>query len=243
MVTRRQKDLSIVIPAYNEEKRLGASLASLKHYLETVTYSWEVILVDDGSTDTTIDVARASGIPLVVLQNKMNRGKGYVVKQGIQHATGDLVLFADADFSTPIEEVERLQAEIQKGFDVVIASRSIKGSTIEVEQPGYRHGAGNFFSLVVQALLGLNIHDTQCGFKLFTARAAKHIAARQTIYGFCFDVEQLYIAHLLGYKIKELQVVWRDRKGSKVHLVRDGMQMLSDLWKIKKKGLRRQYAT
>ncbi|MGM5488839.1 MAG: dolichyl-phosphate beta-glucosyltransferase [Nanobdellota archaeon] len=220
--------LSVVIPVWNEERRIGATLDRIRDYLATVEY--EILVVDDGSTDATARiVSEYPGVRL--LQYKRNRGKGYAVKQGLLQARYPLVLYTDSDLATPIEELEKLMAFVER-YDVVIASRNLAGSKIMVQQPLYRQVMGKGFPLLVNMLALRGFRDTQCGFKLFRTSVARKIVGLQTFDGFSFDVELLVIATRLGYKIKEVPVVWIDKKGSTVRPLRDGAGMLLDLLRL-----------
>ena len=228
--------LSIVIPAYNEERRIADTLETIARYLGAQPFSYEVLVVDDGSTDRTAELCRkfAAGHPwLSLLQCPANFGKGNAVREGVLNAVGEYVLFCDADLATPVEELDGFWPHINGGADIVIASRPIRGSHLVKRQPIYRETAGRAFNHVVQMLAVPGIHDTQCGFKLFTAEAAKEIFRRCTLKGFGFDFEALHIAQRLGYRIKEVPVRWYHREGSKVKLLRDGFRMLADLVRVR----------
>jgi len=211
-----RRSISIIIPAYNEEKRLPATLERVRDYLCRAEWEfWEVIVVDDGSKDATGDVARRARAR--VLANPGNRGKGYAVRHGMLEAKGDWALFSDADLSAPIEELDKLwNAAERENAAVAIGSRAIDRSLIGVRQPRFREDIGRFFNLLMRAVTGLPFHDTQCGFKLFAAGAAREIFSRQRLDGFGFDVEVLYIARHLGYKCLEVPVRWNDVAGTKV---------------------------
>ncbi|MBI4847188.1 MAG: glycosyltransferase family 2 protein [Nitrospirae bacterium] len=235
-------NISVVIPAYNEEKRIGSTLQQVTAYLEKHFGSYEIIIIDDCSGDKTDAVASEYKERNVrVLRNDTNKGKGYSVKRGIQNAQYPIVLFTDSDLSTPIEELEKFIQYINDGYDIVIASRNLNESTIKVEQPFYRQVLGKTFPLLVNLLVLRGFRDTQCGFKLFRTEAAKKIAALQTFERFSFDVEILYIAKKMGMKIKEAPVVWIDKKGTKVNPVTDGFSMLIDLFKIRYNNLAGKY--
>jgi len=233
--------ISIVIPAYNEEKRIGKSIKQIVKYLDKKKYSYEVIVVDDGSIDKTIDVVKKAGNKYVkIIKNKKNMGKGFSVKTGILNAKYPLVLFSDSDLATPIEELDKFMEYI-KSYDIVIASRNLKESNIKVKQPVYRQLMGKTFPLLVNLIALGGFRDTQCGFKLFKTDAAKKIVSLQTFNRFSFDVEILFIAKKLGYKIKEAPVVWIDKEGSKVNPIKDSIKMLIDLFKIRLNNLLGKY--
>ena len=233
--------ISIVIPAYNEEKRIGRSIKQIVKYLDKKKYSYEIIVVDDGSIDKTIDVVKKAGNKYVkIIKNKKNMGKGFSVKTGILNAKYPLVLFSDSDLATPIEELDKFMEYI-KSYDIVIASRNLKESNIKVKQPVYRQLMGKTFPLLVNLIALGGFRDTQCGFKLFKTDAAKKIVSLQTFNRFSFDVEILFIAKKLGYKIKEAPVVWIDKEGSKVNPIKDSIKMLIDLFKIRLNNLLGKY--
>ena len=233
--------LSLVIPAYNESRCISASLQSIGRYLETSAFDpVEVIVVDDGSRDGTADEAIAAsraicadGADLRVISNPDNRGKGYSVQRGMQEARHDWLLCSDADLSTPISELDRLLAVASEGgYDVAIGSRALDRSLIGDHQPLYREALGRVFNLNVRLLTGLPIADTQCGFKLFSRKAAQQIAAKQRLAGFGFDVEQLYLARKLGFSIAEIAVRWNNDADSSVTL-RSGLRAFADVWRVK----------
>ena len=229
-------DLSIVIPAYNEAQRIGNTLCTVLSYLEQRSYSAEILVVDDGSYDATPQVVTAfcNQIPPVrLLRNHRNRGKGFSVRNGFLHASGAYLLFSDADLSTPIEEIEQLFAALQESCDVAIASRALAKSRVEVHQPWYRENMGRLFNVLVQTLVLPGIRDTQCGFKCFTREAALNICQRITLERFGFDVEMLYLARKLRYRIREVPVVWRNSPQSRVHVLRDSVSMFGDLLRIR----------
>jgi len=231
--------LSVIIPAYNEEKRIGSALSGIYGFLKTKNYDYEVILVDDGSSDKTILRAQDNELAkinkLKIIRNASNKGKGFSVKNGILNSTGEYVLFSDADLSAPIEETDKLFNHIEKGYDIVIGSRSVKDSNVKTHQPFYREGMGRIFNFFVNLLLMSGFRDTQCGFKLFKGNIAREIAKELTINGFCFDVEMLYIARKKGYKVAEVGIIWENSLQSKVRIINSSVFMFVDLLKIKRR--------
>jgi dolichyl-phosphate beta-glucosyltransferase len=227
--------LSIVIPAYNEALRIGKTLDSICDYMKGCGYFYEIIVVDDGSKDDTAMVVRkaAENPAIVLLQNGRNKGKGYSVKQGVLSSRGRFVLMSDADLSTPIEEIGKLFKELQEGCDIAIGSRSVSGSMVLKRQAWYRQLMGKIFNKIVQAIAVNGIRDTQCGFKLFTADAARSVFALQRIERFAFDVEALYLAKKMGLGIREVPVMWVNSPDSRVSIFRDSLQMLRDILKIR----------
>lgn len=234
--TSDRPHLSVVIPAYNEEKRLSESLPRVLDYLQQQSYGWELLVVDDGSSDRTSDVARAlgQGHDVRILRNDGNQGKGGSIQRGMLEARGAWRLFSDADLSTPIEELTKFWSYTDAGFDVVIGSRALPESELAVRQPASRELAGRIFNAAVQTLLVRGLSDTQCGFKLFSARAAEDVFSRQTLMGFAFDVEVLMLARKLGYRIKEAPVRWVDSPESKVSRWR-GIMGFVDLARLRLK--------
>jgi len=234
--------ISIVIPLFNEEKRLEPTLQAILSYCKKNFKSYEIIAVNDGSTDSTREILdRYLNSNLKILTNKKNKGKGYSVRLGILAATHPLVLFTDCDLATPIEEVDKFLTLIGKGCDGVIASRNLKHSKRVVKQPFYRQFMGKFFPLLVNLIAGLKFKDTQCGFKLFKTDVAKQLVRKQLVTRFAFDVELLYLAKKFKLDIKEAPVLWVDKPGSTVNLSTDVGRMFIDLIKIRLNDLSRLY--
>lgn len=213
-----RRSISIVIPAYNEETRLGQSLDKIRRYLDASSWEFhEIVVVNDGSRDRTAEVARAAGVRVV--ENPGNRGKGYTVRHGMLEARGDWILYTDADLSAPIEELEKLWTAVEcAGAQVAIGSRAVDRSLIGVHQPAARELMGRFFNLAMRLITGLPFRDTQCGFKLFEGKTAREVFSRQQLEGFGFDVEVLFIARKLGYLALEVPVRWDNVPGTKVSL-------------------------
>jgi glycosyltransferase involved in cell wall biosynthesis len=226
-----------VIPAYNEENRLPASLEAVAAYLAQADFSFaEIVVVDDGSKDGTAGVVenyRRTHPCVRLLQNPGNRGKGYSVRHGMLEAKGDWILFSDADLSAPIEEVGKLLKAAQDAdAAVAIGSRALDRSLVAVHQSGFREASGRFFNLVMRALTGLPFRDTQCGFKLYRADAARAVFPKQILDGFSFDVEDLVIAKQRGFRTLEVPVRWSNVEGTKVSTLA-GLTSFSDLVKIR----------
>jgi len=235
--------LSIVIPAYNEEKRIHKILDSIVAYLETTKLEIETVIAIDASPDDTLRVAesyKAKISNLVIIDGKVNRGKGGAVQEGFKVAKGKYIIFADADNSTPIEQIDKLLPYIEK-YDVVIGSRYCKGGKLVIPQSFVRRAGGRALNIVIQALAVSGIRDTQCGFKLFSAKAAKEIFERLTIFNFSFDIEVLAIAKHLGYKVKEVGIIWYDDPHSTVSPIRDGLRMVRNAWTIRKNIIKGRY--
>lgn len=230
-------NLSVIIPAYNEEDRLPATLSDAHAWLAAYSgKTFEILVVDDGSTDNTCNKVRGlmSYMPeLKLVQQPVNRGKGAAVRRGMLEARGDVRLFMDADHSTHISEIEKVFPAIQAGADVVAASRQHPESNIHQHQSWLRENMGKSFNLLMRTMVGLDMQDTQCGFKAFTAPAAEAIFNRQKLDGFSFDVEILYLAHKLGLKTVEIPVRWVNEPNSKVSM-RAGAAAFADILRIRR---------
>lgn len=227
--------LSVIIPAYNEERRIGKTLRSISQYLQAQSFDYEILAVDDGSKDGTALLVKqlANSIKnLRLLANKENHGKGWAVKQGMLAATGDIRLFMDADNSTKIDEFSKMIPYFERGFDLVIGSRRIGGSVIAARQPWIRDFLGGVFRLIVHTLVPLGVADSQCGFKAVTSRASREIFPKQRIYRWAFDVEILALAEKNNFKIKEVPITWINDAESHVKL--SGMvKMLFEVLQIR----------
>jgi dolichyl-phosphate beta-glucosyltransferase len=231
--------LSVIVPSYKEGKRLGSNLKEIKDYLKDKNFDYEVLVVVDGSPDNTAEVARSykdKFESLRVIDNKKNHGKGYVVRQGLLEAKGDVRVFLDADGSTSINHLNTFLPQFKKGYDVVIGSRDIKGAYIQVHQPKYREVMGDMGNWLIRIVLGLwSYPDTQCGFKMLNAKAAEEIASRMVVDRFGFDFELIILAKKMGFKVKQMPVRWMNEEGSTVSLTgKNGFtQVIIDLFKTK----------
>jgi dolichyl-phosphate beta-glucosyltransferase len=242
--SRRSEFLSVIVPAYNEERRLGDTLKRTHDYLRARFQRFEILVVNDGSTDRTGEVvdAFAKQAPEVELvQLRENSGKGCAVRTGMLAAEGDYVLFSDADLSTPIEEVEKALALMAKGYDVVIASRALPESDVQVHQNFLRETMGKTFNRVVRLFSRLPFPDTQCGFKCFTREAAQDVFSRALINGFAFDVEALVLARKLGYRMADFPVRWINSPDSRVRIFSSPLQMLWEVVKVRVNLIRGRY--
>jgi dolichyl-phosphate beta-glucosyltransferase len=226
--------LSVVIPAYNEEERIGESLRRIKEYCQKARPAHEVIVVDDGSQDGTPSVVlnHAKQWKELKLMTLEHRGKGHATKMGVLASSGEWILCSDADLSTPIEQVENMLAAGAQ-HAIVIGSRSISGASVTQPPPFHRKVMGRVFNWIVKALAVRGFQDTQCGFKLYRRDAARDIFSRITLDGFAFDVETLYLAGKLGYSVAEVPVSWRNDERTKVKLLYDPPKMLFDVMKIR----------
>lgn len=231
--------LSVVIPAYKEKERIGSNLLEIEKFLADKNFEYEVIIVVDGSPDNTAEVAGnyAKQVKnLRIINNDANHGKGYVVRQGLLEAKGKYVVFLDADGSTSITHVEKFLPELEKGTDVIVGSRKIKGAFVQVHQPKYREVMGEGGNWLIRIVLGLwSFPDTQCGFKMLTGKAAHEVAKRMVVDRFGFDFELIILAKELGFKVKQMPVRWMNEEGSTVSLTGPNgfIQVLIDLFKTK----------
>jgi dolichyl-phosphate beta-glucosyltransferase len=235
---------SIVIPAYNEAQRIAAALEKVVAYAAKMGWTAEVIVVNDGSRDATPEIVRqwVQRNPMVrLVENPGNRGKGYSVRHGMMEATGDPLLFTDADLSSPVYEAEKLIAAIHQGADIAIGSRWLRSELQTERQPLYRQFFGRLFNLLLRIILGLRFKDTQCGLKAFTQRAAQAIFPRQRIERWGFDPELLFLANQAGLVTAEVPVEWAHDERSKINPIRDGLKMFADLLRIRWYDLRGKY--
>lgn len=235
--------LSVVIPMYNEENRIKKTLEKIVDYFLNKKIKYEIILINDGSTDNTGEIINKykdrlnndrSNCTISILNNKKNIGKGFSVRSGVLASKGKYILFSDADLSTPIEEVERLFFYLQDGFNIAIGSRSLKESKIIIRQNKVRESMGKFFNFLVRKITSLKYIDTQCGFKIFDRKAIDSIFPYLQINDFSFDVEILYLAEKFGLKVKEVPICWLNSRDSKVRIIKDPFCMIINLMRIKK---------
>jgi len=243
-VTENNIHISVIIPSFNESSVILNTLDKLDRYFAKQPYGFEIVVVDDGSTDGTRNLINSLSQekPFIRLISNSHMGKGASVKSGVLSASGDYILFTDADLSTPIEELDKLMPFFKECYDVVIGSRAKKESNILRYQPILRQGMGKIFNILVRLLVLRGIKDTQCGFKIFRRQAAHKIFPLQRLNGFSFDVEILYIAKVLGYKIKDVPITWINRIDSRVGIAKDSLKMFLDLFIIRANILRGYYA-
>jgi dolichyl-phosphate beta-glucosyltransferase len=239
-------ELSIVIPAYNEQSRLGPTARDAVEYCRGRGRTFELIIVDDGSRDGTSAVGRrlAEEFPEVrLIRLAANRGKGYAVRSGVVNTLGQKVLFADADGATPIAEIERLEAALASGADIAIGSRALRAQGVRVQAKTYRRIIGRTFHRMVEFLADAGVEDTQCGFKLFRSAVAHDLFSSMRMNGFSFDVELLMMAKRRGFHVAEIPVNWTHKPGSKVSLYWDSIRMATDLFRIRRYYLSGEYDT
>ncbi|MGB2695346.1 MAG: dolichyl-phosphate beta-glucosyltransferase [Dehalococcoidia bacterium] len=230
------RSVSFIVPAYNEESRLGSLLDRLIDYVARQPYDAEVLVVDDGSADATAEIARAAGqrVPVRVLQHERNRGKGAAVRTGALAATGDVVLYMDADGATPPEETPKLLELLAAGADVAAGTRVHAGADMRASQPTFRRVGGRLFKIARRRLLLSDIEDTQCGFKAFRRAAAQAIFPLQQLDGWAFDAEILYLARRLGFSVRQVPIEWHHVEGSRFRLgIGSALREVRDLLRIR----------
>ncbi len=234
--------LSIIFPAHNEEKRLPSALEQTLAFLQKQAYTAEVIVVENGSSDRTLEIAQAAaaGAPNLKVLHETGRGKGLAVRAGMLAASGEYRMFCDVDLSMPISEISRFLPPALNGVDIAIASREARGA-IRYEEPPFRHIVGRAFTLLVRILALPGLQDSQCGFKCFRAAVAEELFPLQTIDGWTFDVEVLFIARRRGYKVVEIPVPWYYNPESKVNVARDLVKVLGELWAIRRNAWQGRY--
>ncbi len=234
--------ISLVVPAYNEEGRLPSTIEKMRAFLTTQSFSYEVLVVDDGSSDQTATIVEEAmpTFPGLRVLREPHRGKGHAVRRGMLTAEGEYVMFCDADFSMPVEEVVRFPQALKGRFDVAMGSREVAGAR-RIGEPKYRHLMGRVFNLIVRLLAVPGFQDTQCGFKCFTRKATQEIFRRQVIDGFGFDVEVLYVARKMGLGITEVPISWYYFPSSRVDPVRDTLRMINDVLQVRANDRRGLY--
>ncbi len=236
---------SIIIPAYNESQRIGATLEKIIAYIRQQRWQAEIIVVNDGSTDNTVEIVKgfAAGAPMIrIVENPGNRGKGFSVRNGMLHASGDILLFSDADLSAPIYEAKKLFEAIESGAaDVAIGSRWLARSLQTERQPIHREVLGRAYNVALKVVLGLHYKDTQCGFKAFTRAAAHAIFPSLKIERWGFDPEILFLAGRMKLKVVEIPVEWAHDGRSKINPVVDGIRMLGEMVRIRLNSLGGKY--
>jgi dolichyl-phosphate beta-glucosyltransferase len=233
--------LSVIVPAYNEAGSIRRTLQAMQAYLDKQSYTYEILVCADGTDGTREIVAELAGRDrrLGVLGSAARRGKGHGIRQGVALASGEIIGFADADYKTPIEELDKVLPWLEHGYDMVIGSRGVAGAQIEVPQKFYRRLGSKAFAVAMHLVVGLwNISDTQCGFKFFRGPVAKDLFSRQRIDGYMFDVEVLHLAERSGYRIKEVGVRWRDDGDSRLRLVAGNWRNMIDIVRIRFGGHR-----
>jgi glycosyltransferase involved in cell wall biosynthesis len=233
---------SIIIPAYNEENRLPSTLERLSQFLEKQPFASEIIVIENGSDDRAFEIAQqfAVGKKNVRLLRSERRGKGLAIRQGVAAASGKYIFLCDADLSMPVEEISKFIPPQLQGVDIAIASREAPGS-VRYNEPYYRHFTGRVFNTLIRLLVLPRLQDTQCGFKCIRAQVARDIFSYQTLTGWAFDVELLYIARHHGYQIVEIPIHWYFNGDSKISIVRDSLRMFLDLLRIRRNALRGLY--
>ncbi len=234
--------LSIIIPAHNEEGRLPRTLGQIFSFLDKQSYTSEVIIVENGSSDRTFELAQdfSRKRPTLVVLHEEQQGKGNAVRSGMLHARGEYRFICDADLSMPIEETANFLPPLLKDFDIAIASREAPGS-VRYHEPSYRHWGGRAINFMIRIFILPGLNDTQCGFKCFRADVAQNIFQQQTLNGWSFDIEILYLARRKKLRIKEIPIHWYFDADSKVSAVRDALRMIADIFRIHLNALRGKY--
>ncbi|MFC1544973.1 dolichyl-phosphate beta-glucosyltransferase [Gemmatimonadota bacterium] len=244
-MSQNEPFLSLVIPAYNEEHRIGGTIQGMIDYCRERPYDIEILVVDDGSSDDTKKIAESyigRGVALEIIRYEPNRGKGHAVRTGMLAARGRYVLFADADMSTPVEMLERFEPLMEAGEDVIIGTRKVAQATVARHQPFYRENMGKVFTWLSNTVLGLHVSDFTCGFKCFSRRTVEPVFGRQTVWGWGYDTEIIYLACKLGYKISEVPVVWYNDEATRVKLWKHVFTSFAELVSIWNNGRKGRYA-
>ncbi len=234
--------LSVIIPCYNEKGRFVEGIGHLLSYLNKQKNGWELILVNDGSSDETLNLMKeVVNRNVKIISYAKNKGKGHAIKIGVERAKGEIILFSDLDHSVPISTIESFYKYFEKGYDVVIGSRRVKGSKFVKHQPPLRENLGRGFSFLVRILIDWQIKDATCGFKAFKKEPAKKLFSKISIYDWAFDAELLFLCKKYGFKYVQAPVVWKDEKGSKVSIARDVIGSLFGLIKIRINDINKKY--
>lgn len=234
--------LTVIVPVYNEKHRIGKGIKEILNYLKKQRYNWELVIIDDGSSDNTVEIAQKmlKGKNNVKLVKNQHTGKGGAIRKGVALAKGEWLIFLDIDLATPMKELEKF-LPFTKAFDVIIGSRKIKGAQIEVRQPKFREFGGKVFTWLTNTLVTKNISDVTCGFKLFKTNLAKELFSKSVLVDWSFDAEILYLAQKANAKIKEVPVRWRDDPNTKVNLMKDTLDAFFGLLKIRTNDFRGIY--
>ena len=227
--------LSVIVPVFNEALTIGETMRKLREFLQSQSYSWEIVICDDGSTDDTIDVfhREVSNIGCIRALLFSHRGKGATVRDGVLDSKGEYVFMCDADLSMSVDQIPIFLEQMDNtNVDIVIGSRQIKGA-VRVGETHIRHLMGRIFNRIVKIILVDNYQDSQCGFKCFSSKSARHLFPKQRIDGWAFDAEILFLAGKMGYKTKEIPIEWHHRSGSKVSVISSSLSMLTEILKVR----------
>ena len=225
--------ISVIIPIYNEKKVLVKNINKIYNFFSG-KYDFEIVAIDDASTDNSKALLQSIQYKnLLILKNEINLGKGYSIIKGIKACSGNIILLTDADLSSPIIEIEKLLQEYNKGYDIVMGSRNMENSIINIKQNFLRICVGKIFNFLVRVILGLKYHDTQCGFKLFNSKKMNEILKSLNVNRFCIDVEILFLAKKLNFKVSEVGIKWDHNNNSSVNILSDSINMFFDLIKIR----------
>lgn len=239
--------LSVIIPSYNEERRIGATLDQFIEYLNQQDYSWEILVVDDGSTDNMTSILQDKYLgdeeetPVRLISYPKNRGKGYAMRVGVAESKGEFALVSDADASTPLDDIEKFWPRFDAGADIVIGSRAMPQSDVQIRQPLYRQSMGRIFNLLLRFLRLTRFKDTQCGFKVIRMTCVETVFSRMTMDGFGADCEMLYIAEKFGYTVEEVPVRWLNSIDTRVHPIFDSFDMFIEVVSVRFRSLMGKY--